>query len=95
MNRGCNFKGWIVNGTNLIKTIPDTPNLLKAIQALELLVVIDTMPMAITGWADVVLPECTYLERYDTIRDSLTANRPLPCACRLPIHSTIPSRPIG
>ena len=26
--------------------------------------------MAITGWADVVLPECTYLERYDTIRDS-------------------------
>ncbi len=70
VNRGCNFKGWIVNGTNLIKTIPDTPNLLKAIQALELLVVIDTMPMAITGWADVVLPECTYLERYDTIRDS-------------------------
>ncbi|MBE9518000.1 MAG: molybdopterin-dependent oxidoreductase [Bacteroidetes bacterium] len=70
VNRGCNFKGWIVNGTNLIKTIPDTPNLLKAIQALELLVVIDTMPMAITGWADVVLPECTYLERYDSIRNS-------------------------
>ncbi len=70
VDSGCNFKGWIVNGTNLIKTIPDTPNLLKAIQALELLVVIDTMPMAITGWADVVLPECTYLERYDTIRNS-------------------------
>ena len=70
VNGGCNFKAWIVNGTNLIKTIPDTPNLLKAIQALELLVVIDTMPMAITGWADVVLPECTYLERYDSIRNS-------------------------
>ena len=70
VNRGCNFKGWIVNGTNLIKTIPDTPKLLEAIQALELLVVIDTMPMAITGYADVVLPECTYLERYDTIRNS-------------------------
>jgi thiosulfate reductase/polysulfide reductase chain A len=26
------------------------------------------MPMEITGWADVVLPECTYLERYDSIR---------------------------
>jgi thiosulfate reductase/polysulfide reductase chain A len=32
------------------------------------MVVIDTMPMEITGWADVVLPECTYLERYDSIR---------------------------
>ena len=26
--------------------------------------------MEITGWADVVLPECTYLERYDSMRDS-------------------------
>lgn len=70
VNRGCNFKGWIVNGTNLIKTIPDSKKVLEAIQHLELLVVIDTMPMAITGWADVILPECTYLERYDTIRSS-------------------------
>jgi thiosulfate reductase/polysulfide reductase chain A len=59
-----------VNGTNLLKTIPIPRKTLEAIQHLELLVVIDTMPMAITGWADVVLPECTYLERYDTIRNS-------------------------
>jgi thiosulfate reductase / polysulfide reductase chain A len=32
------------------------------------MVVIDTMPMEITGYADVVLPECTYLERYDYCR---------------------------
>lgn len=70
INREWNFKGWIVNGTNLLKTIPDSDKVLEAIQHLELLVVIDTMPMAITGWADVILPECTYLERYDTIRDS-------------------------
>jgi len=25
--------------------------------------------MEITGWADVVLPECTYLERYDVLRN--------------------------
>lgn len=61
-------KGWIVNGTNLISTIPNTPNTLKAIQNLDLLVAIDTMPMEITGWADVILPECTYLERYDSLR---------------------------
>jgi thiosulfate reductase / polysulfide reductase chain A len=26
------------------------------------------MPMEITGYADVVLPECTYLERWDDLR---------------------------
>ncbi len=68
--RDCNIKAWIVNGTNLIETLPDQKKTLEAIDALELLVVIDTMPMAITGYADVVLPECTYLERYDAIRNS-------------------------
>ena len=68
--RDCNIKGWIVNGTNLIHTLPDQRKTLEAIDALELLVVIDTMPMEITGYADVILPECTYLERYDAIRNS-------------------------
>jgi thiosulfate reductase / polysulfide reductase chain A len=67
-DRDCNFKGWIINGTNLIETLPNQKNTIEAIQNLELLVVIDTMPMEITGWADIVLPECTYLERYDSIR---------------------------
>lgn len=63
------YRGWIVNGSNLNMTMPDTRKTLEAIQNLDLLVVIDTMPMEITGWADVVLPECTYLERYDVIRN--------------------------
>ena len=37
--RDCSFKGWIVNGTNLIKTLPNQKNTLKAIQNLDLLVV--------------------------------------------------------
>ncbi len=68
--RDCSYKAWIVNGTNLIKTIPNNKVVLEAIQNLELMVVIDTMPVDITGYADVVLPECTYLERYDEIRAS-------------------------
>ena len=68
--RDFSFKGWIVNGTNLIETLPNQANTLAAIQNLDLLVAIDTMPMEITGWADVILPECTYLERYDLIRTS-------------------------
>ena len=77
-----------MNGTNLLKTIPDADKVLEAIQHLDLLVVIDTMPMAITGWADVVLPECTYLERYDTIRDS--PHRKPAIALRMPA-----AKPIG
>lgn len=68
--RSCSFKAWIVLGTNLIETLPNQANTIQAIQNLDLLVAIDTMPMEITGWADVVLPECTYLERYDSIREN-------------------------
>ncbi|MBI4618753.1 MAG: molybdopterin-dependent oxidoreductase [Desulfobacterales bacterium] len=66
--RDCNFKGWIVYGTNLLHTLPDRKQTIEAIHNLDLLVVVDTLPSEITGWADVVLPECTYLERYDDIR---------------------------
>ena len=76
------FKAWIVNGTNLIKTLPNKANTLNAINALELMVVIDTMPAEITGYADVVLPECTYLERWDMPRFS--QNRIPSVALRMP-----------
>ncbi len=68
--RNCSFKAWIVYGTNLIQTLPQPQKTLEAIQNLELLVAIDILPAEITGWADVVLPECTYLERYDDLRIS-------------------------
>ncbi|MCZ4695385.1 nitrate reductase [Ancylomarina euxinus] len=67
---GHKIKAWIVNGTNLINTLPNQAKTIEAIQALDLIAVVDTMPMEITGYADVVLPECTYLERYDSLRVS-------------------------
>lgn len=82
--RSFTYKGWIVTGSNLNLTIPNTARTLEAIQNLELLVVVDTMPMEITGWADVVLPECTYLERYDNIR--LEQGREANIALRAPVH---------
>ena len=69
-DRACSFKAWIVSGTNLPLTLPDMQNTVEAMKNLEFMVVIDTMPMEVTGYADVVLPECTYLERYDLIRTS-------------------------
>ncbi len=81
-DRACSFKAWIVNGTNLINTLPNQKNTLEAIQNLEFMVAIDTMPMEITGYADVVLPECTYLERYDYCRTD--QNREPNIALRIP-----------
>ncbi len=40
---------------------------IRAIQQLDLLVVVDVIPSEIAGWADVVLPESIYLERYDEL----------------------------
>ena len=76
------IKGWFVSGTNLVASVPLKEELHKAVQALELVVVVDTMPMEITGLADVVLPECTYLERYDDIR--ATAHREPTLCLRMP-----------
>ncbi len=73
---------WMVSGTNLPLTMPDKPLLMKAIQAVDFIAVVDTMPMEITGWADVILPECTYLERYDDLRTS--PNREPFIALRMP-----------
>jgi len=60
-------KAWFVYGSNLMKTMPDKQETIKAIQNLDLVVTIDTMPMDIINYSDVVLPECTYMERYDNI----------------------------
>ncbi len=76
------IKAWFISGTNLIETIPNQARTISALQNQELVVVIDTMPMEITGYADVVLPECTYLERYDDLR--LSGYRNATVALRMP-----------
>jgi thiosulfate reductase/polysulfide reductase chain A len=62
--------GWLVSGTNLPMTMPNKEILMEAINSLDFIAVCDTMPMEIVRYADVVLPECTYLERYDDLRNS-------------------------
>ena len=61
--------GWLVYGTNLIHTSADQSLTYEAIKKLKFMCVIDVLPSEITGYADVVLPECTYLERYDDLDD--------------------------
>jgi len=65
------YKAWFIYGTNLPMTMPGIrQQLQEAIDQQELVVVIDVQPAEVTGYADIILPECSYLERYDPLRDS-------------------------
>ncbi|GMU64824.1 MAG: molybdopterin oxidoreductase [Acidobacteriota bacterium] len=59
------IRGWFVYATNLLQALPNQEETIRAIRALDLLVVVDVVPSEIAGWADVVLPESVYLERFD------------------------------
>ena len=61
------IKGWFIYGCNLMKTMPDKQETIKALQNLELVVAVDVLPADIIAWADIVLPECTFMERYDNL----------------------------
>ncbi|MDI6864081.1 molybdopterin-containing oxidoreductase family protein [Thermodesulfovibrio yellowstonii] len=59
------IKAWFITGTNIMKAMPNQRDTLNAVQRLDLLVAVDMMPYDGVMLADVVLPECTYLERHD------------------------------
>lgn len=80
------IKGWFIAGTSFINTIPDRKKMFKAMDNQDLIVMVDTMPMEMTGYADVVLPESTYLERYDYARAG--KNRIAQIAFRMPAVET-------
>ncbi len=61
------IKAWLVYATNLVESLPAREETIRAIQELDLLVIVDVVPSEIAGWADVVLPEAVYLERYDDL----------------------------
>jgi len=60
-------KGWFVHGTNLIQSMPRPSETISAIENLDFLAVCDIEPTEVTRYADVLLPEDTYLERYDDL----------------------------
>ncbi len=90
------IKAMIVNHANPAMSLPNTAQTLEALKKLDLLVVIDVQPSETTELAHYVLPESTFLERYDPIAVS---NRLVPeIALRQPVvdplHDTRPSHEI-
>ena len=61
------IKSLMVYGVNLLNSIPNPQKTIEALKALEFVVAIDVLPQEHIAWADVVLPEATYLERYDDL----------------------------
>jgi thiosulfate reductase/polysulfide reductase chain A len=59
--------GLVLYGTNLLHTVPNVPRTKEALQRLEFVLTVDTLPQDHVAWSDVVLPEATYLERYDDL----------------------------
>ncbi len=60
-------RGMFVYKHNPMLNMPNTKKTAQMMKKMELTVVIDTMPSDTVMYADVVLPECTYLERTDPV----------------------------
>ncbi len=57
--------GWFISRQNPIGSLPDRNRTLKAFGKMDFIVVIDIFLNDTAWFADVVLPEASYLERYD------------------------------
>ncbi|RLA80006.1 MAG: thiosulfate reductase [Epsilonproteobacteria bacterium] len=63
-----NVRGMFCYKHNPMQNMPNTKKTAQMLKKMELVVTIDTMPSDTVMYADVVLPECTYLERTDPVK---------------------------
>jgi thiosulfate reductase/polysulfide reductase chain A len=61
-------RGMFIYKHNPMMNMPNRNKTAKMMEKMELVVAIDTMPSDTVMYADVVLPECTYLERTDPVK---------------------------
>ncbi len=73
-------RGWFIYRQNPVASLPEQRKTLQAFSKLDFIVTVDTT-MNDTAWfSDVVLPEATYLERYDplaVVGDSVFIRQPV------------------
>ncbi|HBV86349.1 MAG TPA: thiosulfate reductase PhsA [Desulfosporosinus sp.] len=63
------IRAWLVHRFNPYISLTDSPRVLEAFKKLDLLVTCDVYMTDTAYFSDVILPECTYLERYEPIFD--------------------------
>ncbi|MCB2184557.1 MAG: molybdopterin-dependent oxidoreductase [Desulfobulbaceae bacterium] len=62
------IKGCVIWGQNPMQTIPKPQKTVEALKQMDFVMCVDVMPTDITMYADILLPEASYLERYDYIK---------------------------
>jgi thiosulfate reductase/polysulfide reductase chain A len=60
-------KAMFIRKHNLMQNMPNISKTKAMLEMMDLVVVLDTMPSDTAMMADVILPECTYLEREDMV----------------------------
>lgn len=62
------IKACVAWGQNPIQTLPSQELTIRMLQQMDFVLVADLMPTDITMYADILLPETSYLERYDLVK---------------------------
>ncbi|RLB59585.1 MAG: nitrate reductase [Deltaproteobacteria bacterium] len=61
------IKQWILCAVNPIQSIPASKRTVEAMKAVDFITMLDVIPTDGALWADLILPEAAYLERFDDI----------------------------
>lgn len=59
--------GWFISRQNPVQSLPDRQRTLEAFGKMDFIAVVDILPNDSAWFADVILPEASYLERYDPL----------------------------
>jgi thiosulfate reductase/polysulfide reductase chain A len=59
--------GWFISRQNPVMSIPDRDKTLEAFGKMDFIVTVDIIPNDTAWFSDVILPEASYLERYDPV----------------------------
>ncbi len=59
--------GWFIARQNPVLSLPDRQRTLQALGKMDFIAVVDILPNDTAWFADVILPEASYLERYDPL----------------------------
>ena len=62
------IKSCVIWGQNPMQTIPNQEKMKDFFRAMDFVMCVDVMPTDVTAWADILLPESSYLERYGYIK---------------------------
>jgi thiosulfate reductase / polysulfide reductase chain A len=86
------IRGMFVYKQNPMLSVPDSAKTRQMFEKMDLVVVIDTMPSDTAMFADVILPECTYLEREDPVQSFAGIEPAIALRCKAiePMYETKP-----